>query len=227
VARLPRLVVPGQAHYLVLRGLAGRAVFVDAQDRASFLAALREAATTHQVLVHAWALLEAEVQLLVAPSHSADLGRLVQAIGRRYAAALNRRLGRSGPLWDGRYRCAVVEPGSTLLAALRLIDGLSVESGVTSASARTGGPRDPLLTDPPEFWQLGNTPFERESAYRALLEAGLAAEVALALRSAALGNWAAGSQAFAAHLGGVTPRPVRPRAKGRPLRRAPKGQTLA
>jgi putative transposase len=220
MARLARLVVAGQAHYVIQRGHNGQAVFADAADRSAFLAALREASAAEHVAVHAYALLDAEVQLLATPEQAPALGRMVQAVSRRYVSAYNRRHGRSGTLWDGRFRCGVVEPGSTRLAALQLIDGAAAEPGVTSAAHRLGGPREPLLTDLPEVWLLGNTPFDREAVYRQLMAAGLRAGTAEALRRAALGGWASGSSEFAAEVAAVAARPARPRPRGRPARRA-------
>ncbi len=219
MARLRRLEWPGQAHLLIQRahGALGEAgVFVDAIDRGRFLAALNDAARSQAVQVHAYALLPKELHLLATPTEPGALGRLMQALGRQYVSAYNRRHGHRGSVWDGRFRCAVVEPGALRLAALQLVDGLSEEPGCTSRGPRTGGPRDPLLTDPPEWWALGNTPFDREAAYRARLLQGLPAVHALALRQAALGGWAAGSAAFAAEVAAATARPARPRARGRP-----------
>jgi putative transposase len=219
LARLPRLVVPGQAHYLIQRahsGVADAGVVTDAEDRAAFIAALQEAAAAEQVQVHAYALLAHEVQLLATPAGTAGLGRMMQAVGRRYVSAYNRKHQRRGTLWDGRFRCAVVEPGATRLAALQLIDGQSSNTGATSASHRQGGLREPLLVDPPEVWQLGNTPFEREAAYRTLLAQGLPAATAQLLRNAALGGWAAGSAAFVAQLAASAARQTQPRPRGRP-----------
>jgi putative transposase len=92
---------------------------------------------------------------------------------------------------------------------------------MTGAAHRSGGRRDPLLVDPPEFWQLGNTPFEREAAYRTLLVQGAPAS-APALRAAALGGWAIGSPGFQAELATHEGRPTQPRQRGRP-RAAAKG----
>lgn len=219
MARLRRLEWPGQAHYLIQRGhgaLGERGVFADAIDRSHFLAALGEAARAESVQVHAYALLSQELQMLATPTEPGALGRLMQALGRRYVSAYNRRHGHRGSLWDGRFRCAVVEPGITRLAVLQLVDGQSAEPGWTSCGARIGGASDPLLTDPPEWWALGNTPFEREAAYRARLLTGLPPAQALDLRQAALGGWAAASAAFAAQVAEVTARPAQPRARGRP-----------
>ena len=224
MARLARLVVAGQAHLIIQRGHGGAAAFADGVDRAAYLAALREAAAAELVQVHAYALLPSEVLLLATPGRTAALGRVMQALGRRYVAAHNRRHGRRGTLWDGRFRCGVVEPGTTRLQALCLVDGAAAEAGLTSAPHRLGGPRDALLVDPPEYWALGNTPFDREAAYRALLDAGLAPDAADALRRATLGGWAAGSAAFKAGLAATLSRPAQPRPRGRPRKVLPAGK---
>lgn len=221
MARLPRLALAGHTHYLIQRAhgsVAGRGVFADAQDRETFLSALHEAAAAEQVQLHAYALLADEVHLLATPAAGPALGRLMQALGRRYVSAYNRRHSHQGSLWDGRFRCAVVEPGATRLALLCLVDGLSEEAGVTSAAHRTGARREPGLTDPPELWQLGNTPFEREAAYRGLLNQGVPAARAEAWRRAALGGWAIGSTAFTAAVADMAARPAGPRPRGRPRR---------
>jgi putative transposase len=223
MARLPRLVLPGQAHYLIQRchsGLPAGGAFVDSLDRDSFLAALREAAVAEQVQVHAYALLPDELQLLLTPAKAPALGRTMQALGRRYVSAYNRRHSHRGTLWDGRFRCAVVEPGALRLAALLLVDGQSDEPQVTSAGHRSGGARQALLTDLPEVWSLGNTPFEREAAYRSLLAQGVPAAQAGLLRQRALGGWAVGTPAFIATVSDTTARPAQPRPRGRPPRRS-------
>ena len=213
MARLPRLALPGFAHYVIQRGHNGQAVFVDTRDRDAYRNALAGAAATEPVQVHAWALLDSEVQLLVTPTEPGALSRFMQALNRRYVSAFNRRHARSGTLWDGRFRAAVVEPGPLRLQALLLVDAAAADH--TTASQRLGGPRDVNVADPPEYWALGNTPFEREAAYRVLLVTALPASTAGMLRSAALGGWAAGmSPAAPANLEGG--RPLRPRRPGRP-----------
>jgi putative transposase len=230
MARLPRLALPGHAHLVIQRGHSGQAVFLDDVDRLAFLAALRESAAGAGTSVHAWALLDNEVLLLLTPPDAAGLSRLMQALGRRYVSAHHRRHGGSGTLWDGRFRAAVVEPGATRLAALCWVDAAALPavdavadaSPRSSAAQRLGGPRDGSLVDPPELWALGNTPFEREAAYRRLLTQGLPAAEAAALRQAALGGWAVGSPVFAAEVATALARPARPRPRGRPRNTAPR-----
>lgn len=225
MARLARLGVAGQAHLLIQRGVAAQAIVQDDEDRRGWLAALREAALAQRVAVHAWALLDSEAQLLATPPDAAALGRMMQMLGRRHVGAFNRRHRRRGTLFEGRFRGTVVEGGAWRLAALCWVDGLPALRGAvgsaqealwSSAPHHLGLQRDPWLSDPLEFWQLGNTPFERESAFRALWRQGLPAAQAERLEQGALHGWAVGSAAFIAELAVRSSRPLVPRPRGRP-----------
>ena len=223
MARLPRLSLAGQPHWLIQRGHSGSAVVADDADRRTFLAALNEAAAAAQVQIHAYALLDNEVHLLATPVTANGLSRMMQSLGRRYVSAYHRRHGGSGTLWEGRFRCAVVESGASLLDVLCLIDGMAgaaAEAASSSFGHRAGGQTHALLVDPPPYWLLGNTPFERQAAWRRRVADGLPAARAVALRTAAVGSWAVGSPAFAAAVTDEAARPAAPRPRGRPRLRS-------
>lgn len=221
MARLPRLVLPDHPHLVVQRALGERPAFTDAIDRRNYLEALRQALTLMRIRLHAWALVGGEARLLLTPPDAAAVSRLVQTVGRHYVSAHNRRHGRRGTLWDGRFRCAVLEPGAACLDAMVWIDAASDEPEASSAAHHLGARRDPWLVDPPEFWALGNTPFERESAYRERLAAGLPPIRSAAIEAALRGGWPIGSAAFAEQAAATTSgRPIRPRPPGRPRRTA-------
>jgi putative transposase len=152
----------------------------------------------------------------------------MQGLGRRYGAAFNRRHGRSGSLWAGRFRTAVVQPGAALLDAMLFIDQHAVRSGQvltasdhrwSSARHHLGLLRDPLITECSAWWALGNTPFEREAAFRQRLAEGLPAARVAALADAGRKGWAVGDAAFLASLAQQLARPVQPRPRGRPPKR--------
>lgn len=228
MARQPRLSLAGYAHHVIVRGHNGGDVVLDDGDRETLLLSLRESARQHHTQVHAYGIRREELQLLLTPSSTDGLGLTLQAMGRRYASAFNRRHGRSGALWDGRYRAAVIEPGAPRLSALRVVDaeqaasisGLAVSSGMTSATQRLGGKRDDMLIDPPEYWQLGNTPFERELAYRALLQERVPEHVQRQLRQAVQSGRPFGSVEFLTEVSRLIGRPVSVRPRGRPPKSA-------
>lgn len=223
MARLPRLCVPGRPHLLLQRGHNRQAVFVDDADRARFRALLQEAAARHAVQIHAYGLLDEEVRLLATPAAVNSLSLLMQAIGRRYVATFNRRHGRSGALWEGRFRTTVVEPRHHLLPCMRYVEGLAAGAaeGVdatawSSAGHHLGMRADTLITEPAQYWALGNTPFEREAAYRSKLEQALTDKEVGGITAALNSGWPLGSAEFVAQLAAETPRRVQPLARGRP-----------
>lgn len=224
MSRLPRLALARHAHLVLQRTLPAQPAFVDDTDRAVFVNVLRSAAAAAGVAIHAYALFDREVRLLATPAEASGLSAMMQAVGRLYVAGFNRRHGRRGTLWDGRFRATVVDDATALVDAMRFVETPPPEAGLahpadhpwSSAAHHVGRQASPLVSEHPGFWRLGNTPFEREALYRRLLEDGLPAARRAQIEAATLKGWALGPPEFAAALGAQTPRPVAPRRRGRP-----------
>lgn len=236
MARLPRLALADLPHLVLQRGLSNGPVFADADDRRTYLGALHEAAANLRVVVHAYALLDDQVRLLLTPPSAEALSQLMQAVGRRYVSAHNRRHGRAGTLWDGRFRATVLDAEPWLLAAAREIEQSPQRLGLvaracdwpwSSAGHHLGRHRDPVVSAHPLFWTLGNTPFERELAWQRLLDEPLPVAQQQQIESALLKGWPLGSGAFLANLAGSTARPLAPRPRGRPPRAPRQGSDAA
>lgn len=225
MARLPRLALAGHPHHVLQRGASRLPVFVDDVDRLAYLDALREAAATLRVPVHGYVLMDDHVHLLLTPPEGPAIGRLMQSVGRRYVAAFNRRHGRTGSPWEGRFRATVLEAEPHLLGCLRYIEQNPLRAGKvahavdwpwSSAAHHLGRRRDALITEPAEWWRLGNTPFDRETAWARRLEDFMGPREALPYTDSVLKGWAMGSGAFLARLAGETDRPLVARPRGRP-----------
>ena len=107
MARLPRLILPGQPHHVILRGNNRQAIFFSDLDRQHLLATLAEVSTLYNVGVHAYVLMDNHFHLLVTPVSADALSRMMQALGRRYVGWFNARHQRSGTLWEGRFRAGL------------------------------------------------------------------------------------------------------------------------
>ena len=229
MARQARVSVPHLPHLLSQRGHNGAAVFVDDEDRQRYLHALLEGSRALQVAIHGYCLLPERIDLLATPPDPQALSLLMQTLGRRYVGSFNQRHGRSGTLWEGRFRSCLVEPGEPLLVALRCLDAAPQFTEVapdllayrwSSALHHLGARRDALITDPPAFWALGNTPFERELAYRRQLESDASPDECEALARCLRSGHAFGSAAFVERLQKLTGAPLQARRRGRPARPA-------
>ena len=225
MARLPRLTLSGHPHHVIQRGNNRQTIFVDTQDYETMHTLLVECAQKFRVAVHAYVLMGNHFHLLATPTDIEALPRMMQAVGRSYVRYFNQRHGRSGTLWEGRYRSTLIQSERYLLACMAYIDLNPVRAGlVTNAAdyawssyAHYAGIRaDKLLTPHPLVWSLGNTPFAREAAYAQLVQAGLTSVQQSALTEAALHGWALGESEFLNALQKETPRRLRKSAPGRP-----------
>ena len=62
------------------------------------------------------------VHLLITPSQADQVSRFMQFIGRRYVPFINRKYGKSGSIWEGRYKASLIQEESYLLTVMRYID---------------------------------------------------------------------------------------------------------
>ena len=225
MARLPRLTLPGYPHHIIQRGNNRQAIFGDEADHQRLLDELKAQAAAHRVALHAYVLMTNHLHLLATPETADGVPLMMQGLGRAYVRYFNRRHGRSGTLWEGRYRSTLIEAERHLLACMAYIDLNPVRAGLVadpadypwSSHAHGVGLRsDPLVTPHPLYWALGNTPFARERAYADLVHAGLDAGQRADLARAVHSGWALGGDDFVRDLQRRAERRVARAQRGRP-----------
>jgi putative transposase len=222
MARLPRLYLPGCAQHVIQRGNNREACFYDEADYKAYLSFLKDAATKCQVAIHAFVLMTNHVHLLVTPSDEQGISRMMQAQGRKYVQYFNFTYGRTGTLWEGRYKSTLVDSDSYLLTVYRYIELNPVRANMVMHSAEypwssyqgnaLGKPIQ-LLTPHSMYCQLGRTDAERQSAYRALFRGRMTERDLAAIREATNKAWVLGDDRFKEQIEAKTGR--RPVALGR------------
>lgn len=225
MARLPRLTVAGYPHHVIQRGNNRQEIVKSDEDRAFLLELLGESAKQHRVALNAYVLMDNHFHLLLTPETAEGVPLMMQAVGRRYVRYFNDRHGRSGTLWEGRYKSTLVQTERYLLACMVYMDLNPVRAGMVAdprghpwSSHRhyIGQSPDRRITPPALYWGLGNTPFAREAAYTDLVHAGQSATQQVAITEATLHGWALGDEDFSAALQKRTSRRVTKARAGRP-----------
>jgi putative transposase len=226
MARLPRLTLPGYPHHVIQRGNNRQAIFTSPAYYQFFLDLLRDNAQKFGVAVHAYVLMSNHFHLLATPQTSEGLPQMMQAVGRSYVRYFNDAQGRSGTLWEGRYKSTLIQTERYLLACMVYIDLNPVRAGLVAQAGDypwssyghyIGRRADKLITPHPLFWELGNTPFAREAAYADLVHAGITVAQQTALTGSVLSGWALGEADFVADLQKRTARRVSQAQAGRPV----------
>lgn len=225
MARLPRLYAPGLPQ-LLFADLSSQASQASLNQSHHFypdlLQWIGDACMRENVAVHGWVLTPGAIALIATPNDQYGLPKLIQSLGRHLAARL-----KTGPVFQGRYRSTVLEPGHWLIPALIWLEWLPVRTGLvsdpelwpwSSAVAHTGSPgiNPGWLAHHVDYWACGNTPFDRQAIYRTYLQNGNPASTDQQIEQSLRGQWALGRASFLAELALTSSRRVRPNLRGRP-----------
>ncbi|CAH0992542.1 hypothetical protein SIN8267_02675 [Sinobacterium norvegicum] len=223
MARLPRLYVEGCAQHIIQRGNNREACFYDESDYKAYLSFLYDAAAQYQVSIHAFVLMTNHVHLLVTPVDAKGVGRMMQSLGRRYVQYFNFTYGRTGTLWEGRYKSTLVDSERYVLTVYQYIELNPVRAGMVQHAAEYAwssyrhngvGKRIGLVTPHEEYLRLGKTDGERQQHYRLLIQGKMKDRDIIAVRQATNKAWVLGSDHFKAQIEEKTGRPAEPASRG-------------
>lgn len=229
MARQARLFIPECPMVLELQGIAGQDVFKNRDAFALFHAQLPLSASEEGVALHAYCLVPKGALLMISAPQALKVGRFVQNLNRHFSPAVRQvQPVNSSSLWEPRFKSTVVQPGLRSLKACLFVEQLAARAtGVpdlatypwSSFAAHAGVVNEAWLQDLPVYWQLGNTPFERQSRYRQFSEHGLPERDVLELSECLQKGWLWSDDAFCEQIQELANRPVRPRPRGRPVKR--------
>jgi putative transposase len=223
--RQPRLILPGVAIHIVQRGNNRNACFRSDSDYLLYLMHLRELATKMECEIHAYCLMTNHVHLLVTPSSTEACATLMRDLGQRYVQYFNRRYGRTGTLWEGRFRSCIAESARYVLACYRYIELNPVRAGMvqqpsqyawSSYAANSGLRTDSLIKPHAEYLALGAEASTTHAAYQDLFRDGVDLALLESIRDATNGGYPLGTDEFKSRLADASGRRVERSVGGRP-----------
>jgi putative transposase len=223
--RRARIVAAGYPMHVILRGIDRAAVFFDDGDRRCFLEWLGAAAAHERVAVHAYVLMTNHVHLLMTAERDAGVPTVMKHVGQRYVQSVNRTYHRTGGLFEGRFRSAVIEADSYLFACQRYIELNPVRAAMVAAPgdyswssyrANALGERDPVVTPHALYRQLAGSDEARRDAYRQLFTDALSTEVLQRLRDCTNGGFVVGRPRFERQIAAMVGRRTWKGSPGRP-----------
>lgn len=226
--RLRRFLAPGVPVHVTHRGNNRTETFYCDDDRLRFLSLLTEAAKGFHLDIHAFSLMSNHVHILATPRLPTSVSDTMQAVGRAYVLWFNRKHGRTGTLWEGRFRSTVVDTERYLLVCMRYIEENAPRAGMvshpadypwSSYRANALGIPDSIITPHGVFIALGNSLESRHAAYQRLFSRPINDQELSAIRQATHGAWALGDEAFGLRIEQTTGR------RARPLRRCRRVQS--
>ncbi|MFN3710323.1 MAG: transposase [Alishewanella aestuarii] len=203
--RQPRFSLSGYAQHIIQRGNNRQVCFFTRQDYSVYLERLQHYAQQHQVAIHAFVLMTNHVHLLATPQIDNGLSLMMQDLGRYYVRYVNKSYGRTGTLWEGRYKATLVDNDRYALAVSRYIELNPVRAGMvdhpaaypwSSYQANALGKAIQLWQPLPAYLALGTNEAERQQSYRDLFDKPFSDKVLAEIRLASQGEWVLGTERF-------------------------------
>lgn len=133
MGRRPRVRSESGIYHVILKGMDGRSLFYDGEDRNVFMDKLRRAQEIGGLEVYAYCLMDNHVHLLV--KEGEELGISIKRITVGYVLFHNKKYGRTGHLFQNRYHSEVVADDRYLLAVTRYIHRNPVKAHLVSDPA--------------------------------------------------------------------------------------------
>ncbi len=127
--RYARLDAPGAMHHVMARGLEGRDLFRDDEDRRLFVELAGKVCRETGSRCLAWALMPNHIHLLL-QSATSPLSVPMKRILGGHAQRFNRRHRRAGPVFQGRFKSVLVEDEAYFCELVRYIHLNPVRGGL-------------------------------------------------------------------------------------------------
>jgi REP-associated tyrosine transposase len=128
MARPLRIEYPGALYHVTSRGNERKRIFSAKTDYNQFKRYLKKAEEKYGCLLHCYTLMLNHTHLIV-ETPDGNLSQVMQYLNGSYTSFFNHRTGRSGHLFQGRYKAILVEVDSYLLQLSRYIHLNPVRAG--------------------------------------------------------------------------------------------------
>jgi putative transposase len=191
--RIPRHLThrPEGTYHIVMRGNDRIMIFFDDDDRVRFMESVAQEVVRETIVVHHYVLMGNHVHLIVRLGPHSHLSAPMQRIAQAYAKHHAQRYGRTGHLWEGRFKSFPITTDAYLLACGIYVGLNPVRAGIvesperyrwSSHAAYVTQAADLLVEHDAVYLGLAQTPALRRDVYQSLtrmwLERGLSPDKA-------------------------------------------------
>lgn len=120
MARPLRIEYPGALYHVTSRGNARKKIFRDDQDKENFLYRLASVVKRYNWLCHAYCLMDNHYHLMI-ETPDANLSKGMRQLNGIYTQRYNKRHGKTGHVFQGRFMALLVQKDSYLLELSRYV----------------------------------------------------------------------------------------------------------
>lgn len=174
--RTARIILSHTPHHIVQRGHNRQTIFVSDDDYNYYRENLIDCKREFGCKIYAYCLMTNHVHLVINPGKKPEsLSLLMKRVAGRQTRYVNKLEGRSGSLWEGRYKSSIIATHEYFPACCRYIELNPLRAGMvtdpaqyrwSSYAAKVHGKKDPVIDLYPSYVSLGENEEQRQKAYK-------------------------------------------------------------
>lgn len=179
-----RISVPGAIAHIMARGIEGKDIFKDVEDRRYLLNQLAVSIDKTGYLCYGWAMMSNHYHLIVRCSER-PLEELMRAMNSRYAKYFNAKYQRRGYLFQDRFKSIITQDQRYLEELIRYVHLNPIRAGICASledldtfqwsghAALMGNIKHPFQTTETVLRRYGTTDEASRKQYRKYIEEGI------------------------------------------------------
>lgn len=226
--RKSRVVIGGYPHHIIQRGHNRQVIFSSDDDYLYYLGNLCEWKERLGCLVYAYCLMTNHIHLIIDPGYEeSNLAQLMKRVNGRQTRYVNKTEGRTGCLWEGRYKSSTISTDEYLLACCRYVELNPVRAGIvvdpahyrwSSYGIKIGNHKREWLDYDPCYMGLADGDRERAERYAEWVKGAIPEGEWSLIRQSLQRGQLTGSSIFVDEIENKIARRVEFRGQGRPRR---------
>ena len=133
MARKTRISLPNIPQHIIKKGINQEKVFHSQEDYEVFFEIMQEYSKKLYITIYSYILMEEYFELLINSHISDNISKFMQTLGRQYVLYYNKKYGRSGTIWEGRYKTSLVENKRYLSKVISYFDYLATKNNLINS----------------------------------------------------------------------------------------------
>jgi putative transposase len=131
MSKAGRLLLENVYFHVMARGNQKQATFLQDSDFNKYLALLKHYKRKYHFKLFAWCLMPNHVHLILSVNKATDLRKIMQGMTIAYVRWFNKKYGKVGHLWQGRYKSMVIQKEAYVLNCINYIEMNPVRANLT------------------------------------------------------------------------------------------------
>lgn len=173
--RTARIIIPNAPHHILNRGNNKEVIFFDDEDFKFFLRQIKKYKEKFKIKIYHYCLMPNHYHFLIESESSQNLAKFMHGLMLVYAQYVQRKYGKIGHVWQGRYKSSLVDKEDYLIRCGYYIEDNPRRAGLvkdlkdwswSSYQFYAYGKFDPVIDTDPEYFKLGETSIERQLNYQ-------------------------------------------------------------